>query len=1257
MEDEENRKTKQKNNKSGGALSQIQREVKKYKSMDDTQCLAFLEDLWVQKTETFSPKSDIMLYLQSELAHTYLRLRKFSRSQNLFHDLWEKQKEVLSENHPDTLRTEVLLGQTYFSLGQFDDAFIILQDALEKQCRILDEDHLDTLHTEILLGQTYLSLGRFDDAFIFLQDVLEKQRRILDEDHLDTLRTEALLGQTYLSLGQFDDALIVLQDVLEKQRHILDENHLDTLRTEALLGQTYLSLGQFDDALTVLQEVLEKQRRILGEDYSDTLRTEALLGQTYLSLGQFDDAFTVLQDVLGKQHRILGEDHPDTLRTEALFGQTYLSLGKFDDAFTVLQDALEKQRRILGEDHPDTLRTEALLGQIFLSLGKFDDAFTVLQDALEKQRRILGEDHPDTLRTEVLFGLSYVPRRQFAQASDVFQEALEKQLRILGESHPDTLATEASLGMTYLLLKQFDSAFAVLQDVLERLRRILGVSHPDTLSTEAFLGMTYLSRRQFDNAFTVLQDVLEKLRRILGKDHPNLLTIEVFLGLIYISRRQFDDAFTVFQDVLKRQRRILGEEHPSTLDTEVILGRSYISLGQFDNALTVLRDVLEKQRRILGKEHPSTLDTKRLITDISGDNFEDKQQSSSSDKNKYLEGVNFNIPIPDYGLISRFQRYDFNFSRSKIYSEQTGVQLINPSERDIPGFSRGKIQNNFEDVFLSIKNFLNLGDVQLNIKPIMCIYGKNQAGKSNISRLLYGFQHSSTKITEKLKEWRYSKRIRSLPNELNSLKSKLAEEGLSKAQRVRFNIPEEVYNLLAGRLQILIDEQISELPLFFYPSEKNWKNLIGILDNTDTCHIHSSKSSFNCDVKVNAGRDNPIIEINLKPKKSFKIEIELVYESNERDFIGSSIFESIYNLSALKIHFSGRQPVLIPLKKINLSDNLEHLPILHHVMHFSGISYISNQDTASLKYEEIPRIINNTKMVSKEELDVLDNRLVYLIYDTLLIELWKMSPFSFFAGDARFFPAERGGILERMQIYDVKDILQKERIPEGLRQYSRLIEDSLSFLEENKNKARSKLSILEQNLLKGIESDLINILYHLELKVSQDTDGASKHVFVKKTQGEEKENKREFVLNILPSSIFSLFALNLHIRLSKLKMILFYEEPETHLHPSSIEKLCELLVKIYHYIQSGEEHNLVMLFTTHSGFFLNFLFLALERKYGLSKMKEILSVIRLFTDESGGTKSEAIMITEEGYSGSPFDEEELKIYEELTRLYNKYTTD
>ena len=1338
MEDERNRGTRQKVSKSTEELSQIREEVKKYKSMGDVQCLVFLEDLWIQKTETSSPKSKVILYLQSELAHTYLRLGKFSRSQNLYYDLWERQKEILGENHLNTLATQLSLAQAYRFLRRFEDALAILQDLLDKQRRVLGENHLNTLATESLLGQTYGSLGRFENALAVFQDVLEKQRRILGENHPETLITQLslaqaygflggfedalavlqnllnkqrrilgeshpntliakfLLGQTYLSLNQFEDALAIIQDLLDKQRHVLGENHPDTLGTEFLLGQTYLSLNQFEDALTVLKDLLNKQRLVLDEDHLATLSTEFLLGQTYLSLNQFEDALTVARELLDKQRRILGENHLAIQGTEFLLGQTYLSLKQFEDALTVTRELLDKQRRILGENYPVTLSTELLLGQIFLSLGRLEDALTVLKDLLDKQRRILGENHPDTLATESLLGQIYGSHGRFEDALAAFQDVLEKQRRILGETHPDTLVTQLSFAQAYKFLRRFEDALVVLQDLLDKQRHVLGETHPVTLGAEFFLSRTYLSLNRLEDALTVARELLDKQRRILGENHPDTLATESLLGQIYGSLGRLGEASAIFQDVLEKQRRILGENHPGTLITqlslaqvygllrrfkdalavlqdlldkqrhvlgethpntliaELLLAQTYISLNQSEDALAVARDLLNKQRRVFGENHPVTLATKRLIEQISYIDVENEQPSSLSDEDTHIENVNFDFsPIPDYGLISRFQQYDFDFSRSKEYSEQTGVPVVDSLNSDNPGFS----VSSFEDFSLEVKNFLNLGDVQLNIRPIMCIYGKNQAGKSNISRLLYGFQHSSTKIVEKLKDLRYSKRVRSLPSELNSLKSKFVEASLSKDQRARFTIPEDVHNLLVGRLRILIEEQISEMPTYFYSSDKNWKRLIGLSNNNGICYIHSSRSSFHCDLEVNAYSDEPTIKISLEPKSSFKIEIELVYESDERSLIGSSIFEVIYNLSSLRIHFSGKQPISIPLKKINLSDNLEHLPILHHVMHFSGISYISDQDSTSLKYEEIPRIINNSEMVSKAELDVLDNRLVYLIYDTLLIELWKLSPFSFFTGDVRFFPAERGGILERIQTYAVRSILQEEKIPEGLKQYSRLIEESLSFLEENRNEAISKLSIQDQNLLREIESDLIDILYHLELKVSQDEEGASKHVFVKKTQDEGKEDKREFVLSTLPSSVFSLFALNLHIRLSKLKMMLFYEEPETHLHPSSIEKLCDLLVKMYQYIQSGEEHNLAMVFTTHSGFFLNFLFLALEREYGLNKMKEILSVVRLFTDDSGSSESEAIMITEEGYSGSPFDEEELKIYEELTRLYDKYVVD
>ena len=1378
----ENKKNKEieQNNKSREELSQIRDQVKKYKSMGDDQCLDFLEDLWVQKTEISSAKSEIIQYLQFELGQTYFRLRRFGRSQSLFHDLWKKQKEVFGENHLATLQTELYLGQTYAFLNRFEDALTVFQDLVEKQSRILGKDYPSTLSTEFFLGQTYKFLNRFEDAVAVLQDVANRQRRVLGKDHLATLDTESLLAQTYLSLSRFEDALAVFQDVANKQRRVLGENHPTTLSTEAFLGQTYGFLNRFEDALTILQDLVERQRRVLGENHPTTLNTESFLGQVYLShkrvedaltifqdlverqhrvlgenhpttqntefflgqtygflnrfedalavfqdltekqrrilgeshlttlntefflgqaygfLNRFEDALAVFQDVANRQRRALGENHPTTLSTESLLGQTYLSLNQFEDALAVLQNLIKKQHHVFGEEHLATLRAEFLLGQTYLSLNQFEDALAVLQNLIKKQHHVFGEEHLATLRAEFLLGQTYLSLNRFEDALAVFQDLVNKQRRVLGKNHLATLGTELILGQTYLSLKRFEDALAVFQDLVSRQRRVLGEEDPATLSTEFFLGQTYLSLKQFKDALATSQGVLEKQRRVLGEKHLATMGTESLLGIIYHSLNRLEDALTVFQDLLSKQRDVFGEEHPTTLSTEFFLGQTYLSLKQFKDALTVLQDLVEKQRRILGENHldvlstesllgivflslnqlkdalavfhdlvekqrrilgenhPVTLRTDRSIKEISNIDFENKQQSSFSGEDMHLESTNFDFPsIPDYKLISRFQQYDYDFSRSKVYSEQTGVPLVDSSDSHIPNSSKGKL----EDVFLEVKNFLNLGHVQLNIKPIMCVYGKNQVGKSNISRLLYGFQHSSTKIAEKLKGSRYSKRIRSLSSELNTLKSKFAEASVSKDRNVRFTIPEEVRNLLVGRLSILIEEQISEIPSYFYPSDKSWKKLIGNLKNDGNCLIHTSRSSFSCDVKVNAYSNDPIIEINLEPKNSFKIEIELVYESDERNLLGTSIFEVIYNLSSLRIHLSDRYPISIPLKKINLSDNLEHLPILHHVMHFSDISYISDQDSTSLKYEETPRIINNSEMVSKEELDILDNRLVYLIYDTLLIELWKMSPFSFFAGDARFFPAERGGILERMQTYVVRNIFQEEKVPEGLKQYSRLIEESLSFLEENRNEAISKLSIQNQNLLREIESDLIDILYHLELKVSQDIEGAPKHVFVKKNQGEGKEDKREFVLSTLPSSVFSLFALNLHIRLSKLKMMLFYEEPETHLHPSSIEKLCDLLVKMYLYIQSGEEHNLAMLFTTHSGFFLNFLFLALERKYELDKIKEILSVVRLFTDKNGNTESEAIMITEEGYSESPFDEEELKIYEDLTRLYNKYVTD
>ena len=213
--------------------------------------------------------------------------------------------------------------------------------------------------------------------------------------------------------------------------------------------------------------------------------------------------------------------------------------------------------------------------------------------------------------------------------------------------------------------------------------------------------------------------------------------------------------------------------------------------------------------------------------------------------------------------MSRIPRNEVDFNQARRYSEQTEVPLVNPSESESPNSSTSNTKKRLEEAFLKIRNFLNLDDIQLNIRPITCIYGENQIGKSNVGRLLYGFQHSSIKILEKLTKLRYSRCIVSLSGnkELNLLKSELAKTRLSKDQHIRLRIPEMVHKLLVDRLSELIEEQISEIPRYFYPSEK-WEKIIGKLNNESTCHIHSSRSTFHCDIEIK--KDEGKTSINLK---------------------------------------------------------------------------------------------------------------------------------------------------------------------------------------------------------------------------------------------------------------------------------------------------------------------------------------------------------------------------------------------------------
>ena len=1254
-----------------------------------TEALEIFQEVLEKQRRILGEEDRRTLQTEFNIGETYRNQQKFTEALEIFQELLEKQRRVLGEEDLERLRTEFNIGAIYVNQQKFTEALEIFQELLEKQRRVLREEDPERLQTEFNIGVIYRNQQKFTEALEIFQEVLKKQRRVLGEEDPETLQTELYIGAIYGNQQQFTEALKIFQELLEKQRRVLGEEDRRTLQTELHIGAIYGNQQKLTEALEIFQELLEKQRRVLGEEDRRTLQTELHIGEIYRIQQKFTEALEIFQELLEKQRRVLGEEDSHTLQTEFHIGAIYGIQQKLIKALEIFQELLEKQRRVLGVEDPRTLQTEFDIGVIYRNQQKLIKALEIFQELLEKQRRVLGVEDPRTLQTEFNIGLTYVDQQQFTEALEIFQELLEKQRRVLGEENRRALQTELNIGVTYENQQQFTDALEIFQELLEKQRRVLGVEDPSTLQTEFSIGITYGNQQQFTEALEIFQELLEKQRRVLGVEDPRTLQTEFNIGITYENQQQFTEALEIFQELLEKQRRVLGVEDPRTLHTEFNIGVTYMNQQQFTEALEIFQELLEKQRRIFGINHPATVQTQLNIDQIREYTLyveaENKQHSSiphsrgtkisqsvtdsELQKSDSLEVSNSvyelesvpgrinetnifkssNFITPDYGQISKHSPYGFHHNRSIEYSELTGVPIDTSSYANISNDSKNDAEKSFEHFSLRVRNFLNLGEISLELTPVMCIYGSNQVGKSNLSRLLYGFQDSCAEITEELKRERYSKNIVSLTDKLLLLKSHLL------GNKQRFKIPEEVSNLLFDRLGILIKKQVSGIPLYFYPSQKNWKKLIGSFDNNTVCQIKSSRSFFECEVKIKGRNTKQTdVEIDLKPKKSFGIEIEFVTDPNIADRMDLSLFEKLYGLRSLKVHFADRLTISIPLRTIDLRDNLEHLPVLHHVVYFSGIPHLSDQKFGTSKYrQDISKIINDPEIVSKESLDILDNRLVSLIYDTLLIELWKMSPFSFFVGGARSFPAERGGILEKIPIYDVNNLMQEHNFPKGLQQYCSLIGESLFFTEEKKMEARRKMPSRDRAFLKEMEMDLIAMLSGLKVKVIQDKMGVPEHIFVRKSMDEEKI-EQEFSSDILPSSVFSLFALDLHVRLSKLKVMLLYEEPETHLHPKTIEKLCEILVKIYHHVQTGEEHNLVMLFTSHSQFFLDFLLLSLERVYKLDKMQQIYSLVHLETDERGYTRSKRIETTREGYEESPYEEEERKIHNELIDMYNEY---
>ena len=592
---------------------------------------------------------------------------------------------------------------------------------------------------------------------------------------------------------------------------------------------------------------------------------------------------------------------------------------------------------------------------------------------------------------------------------------------------------------------------------------------------------------------------------------------------------------------------------------------------------------------------------------------------------------------------------------------------------------------------LTIENFLSIRHFQAKITPIVVLYGDNGSGKSIVAKLLYAMQQCfsiglpssiyshKTPYARYLGEYVTDSLVRLGRSYNSNMKESLEQESLYKAfikhagERKGLPISRYLQDTFFDILCDSIKQHFSIIPQCFGYQE--WKSLIGNDENQQRCVFSSINSKFQGKVVIESTEDGTLIKPELKLYDSQRICLSLLSDHDlkqtNEEKVPTELLSEFWNdpiFATKSILLSIQQSDNNTFEKFEISlpielyesvilscfrdSELEWVEYMTNDNQFTrqnqGIAGIMTPIIAPmnspispiLRFEELRKNIEKHKENRDLEKSIkfrLLGEFVVRILDVLAVQL----PFNFFPNskESLFFPPGK------MQIMlDFNRILREflRHGGSGLYESAPEIRDFLLFILRSTDRVDLKRIGRETKI-----GELLEKLREIQGSVYLNRADEGKLTFY------NERTKKESSVYDVPSSVLNLMPFDLLLRgigLNPRSVSIIFEELENHLHPSNIEKLCNLVAELCLMSRKDEEKNknlktdTNMIITTHSFHVLFFLLFAVGSRIHPKKVKDYYTAVRLDLSENQEyTVSKVIDMDGEAYLIDPYIDEDISI--------------
>jgi len=431
-------------------------------------------------------------------------------------------RQLLGEDHPDTLRVQTCLAVSLERQRRFDEAESLFEDGIDKARRVLGDDHPDLLTSLVHFAVLRQRQGRLDEAEALCSPVVETARRSWGAGNPLTQWAWDRLGHILDAQLEFGEALSIHRQLLQVRRSFVGDCQHGTANSLDSVGVTLAHLGRWEEAEEAYREALSLHREALGEAFVP-LGTVRGLVETMAARGKAEDARPLAIELLETRRQAAERTQSDAYILNC-YARELLTIQPVDLrdpikgleyaqlAFSASDDTYHYSRYTLAlaleangrRDEAVAMLRRALIhipielsyersfyeGELSRMLelgGEPDAAEDVYRTTVTARREQLGADHADVAVSLEDLGDLLIRHGKYKEAQQVICESL--QIRVERPWHWRTAWSESLLGALLLRQGYIEQAESLLLDARVRLSADPGaprqvVGQVDTYLTE-----------------------------------------------------------------------------------------------------------------------------------------------------------------------------------------------------------------------------------------------------------------------------------------------------------------------------------------------------------------------------------------------------------------------------------------------------------------------------------------------------------------------------------------------------------------------------------------------------------------------------------------------------------------------------------------------------------------------------------------------------------------------------------------------------